>query len=71
MKLRKESMIDINKTFVTSDHHFREWTHLDGLLCENSKEQEEEHIALWDGVVGKDDFYRRAGDLRTLPSWRD
>ena len=47
-------MIDINKTFVTSDHHFREWTHFGGLLCESSKEQEEEHIALWNSVVGKD-----------------
>ena len=47
-------MIDIDKTFVTSDHHFREWTHFGGLLCESSKEQEEEHIALWNSVVGKD-----------------
>lgn len=39
----KESMIDINKTFVTSDHHFREWTHFGELLCESSKEQEEEN----------------------------
>ena len=39
----KESMIDINKTLVTSDHHFREWTHFGGLLCESSKEQEEEN----------------------------
>ena len=36
-------MIDINKTFVTSDHHFREWTHFGGLLCESSKEQEDEN----------------------------
>ncbi len=31
-------MIEINKTFVTSDHHFREWTHFGGLLCESPKE---------------------------------
>ena len=39
----KESMIDINNTLVTSDHHVREWTHFGGLLCESSKEQEEEN----------------------------
>lgn len=38
-------MIDINNTFVTSGHHFREWTHFGGLIC--SKVQEEEHVALW------------------------
>ena len=55
-------MIDINKTFVTSDHHFREWTHFGGLLCESSKEQEEEHIALWNSVVGKYDLVLYVGD---------
>ena len=55
-------MIDINKTFVTSDHHFREWTHFGGLLCESSKEQEEEHIALWNSVVGKGDLVLYVGD---------
>ena len=55
-------MIDINKTLVTSDHHFREWTHFGGLLCESSKEQEEEHIALWNSVVGKDDLVLYVGD---------
>ena len=55
-------MIDINRTFVTSDHHFREWTHFGGLLCESSKEQEEEHIALWNSVVGKDDLVLYVGD---------
>ena len=59
---RNMKVIDINKTFVTSDHHFREWTHFGGLLCESSKEQEEEHIALWNGVVGKDDFVLHDGD---------
>jgi calcineurin-like phosphoesterase family protein len=56
-------MIDINKTFVTSDHHFREWTRFYGLLCENSKEQEEEHIAKWNSVVGKDDLVLYVGDF--------
>ena len=60
--MRKESMIDIDKTFVTSDHHFREWTHFGGLLCESSKEQEEEHIALWNSVVGKNDLVLYVGD---------
>ena len=55
-------MIDIDKTFVTSDHHFREWTHFGGLLCESSKEQEEENIALWNSVVGKDDLVLYVGD---------
>ena len=56
-------MIDINKTFVTSDHHFREWTHFRGLLCESTRVQEEEHIALWNGVVGKDDTVLYVGDF--------
>ncbi len=56
-------MIDIDKTFVTSDCHFREWTHFGGLLCESSKSQEEEHIALWNSVVGKDDTVLYAGDF--------
>jgi len=60
---RKECMIDINKTFVTSDHHFREWTHFGGLLCECSKEQEEEYIMLWNSVVGK-------GDLVLYVGWK-
>ena len=47
-------MIDSDNTFVTIDQHFREWTHFGGLLCESSKEQEEEQIALWNSVVGKD-----------------
>ena len=28
--------MDINKTYVTSDHHFREWTHFGDFLCENT-----------------------------------
>ena len=45
-------MIDLNNTFVTSDHHFREWRRPSGLFCESSKEDEERHIALWNSVVG-------------------
>ena len=56
-------MIDIKKTFVTSDHHFREWTHFGGLLCESSKEDEERHVALWNSVVGKDDLVLYVGDF--------
>ncbi len=56
-------MIDINKTFVTSDHHFREWTHFGDFLCENTRAQEEQHIALWNSVVGKDDLVLYVGDF--------
>ena len=43
---RREGMIDINKTFVTSDHHFRAWAHFGGALSESTKEEDEQHIAL-------------------------
>lgn len=56
-------MIDLNNTFVTSDHHFREWRRSRGLFCESSKEDEERHIALWNSVVGKDDLVLHVGDF--------
>ena len=56
-------MIDLNNTFVTSDHHFREWSRSHGLFCESSKEDEERHIALWNSVVGKDDLVLHVGDF--------
>ena len=56
-------MFNLNNTFVTSDHHFRAWAHFGGLLCESSQEQEEEHIALWNSVVGN-------GDLVLYVGWK-
>ena len=56
-------MIDINKTFVTSDHHFHEWVRYGDFLCENTRAQEEEHIALWNSVVGKDNLVLHVGDF--------
>ena len=56
-------MINLDNTFVTSDHHFREWTHFGGLLCESTKEEEDRHIALWNSVVGKDDLVLYVGDF--------
>ena len=54
-------MIDPDKTFVTSDHHFRDWKNCP--LHENNEEDELHHIALWNSVVGKDDFVLYVGDF--------
>ena len=56
-------MIDLGNTFVTSDHHFREWTRFGDFLCENTKAEDERHIALWNSVVGKDDLVLYVGDF--------
>ena len=45
-------MIDPNRTFVTSDYHFRYWKHPFHLHCESTEEEEREHIALWNSIVG-------------------
>ena len=54
-------MIDLNHTFVTSDHHFRDWKNCP--LHEGSEEEESQHIALWNSVVGKDDLVLYVGDF--------
>ena len=56
-------MLDLNNTFVTSDHHFRYWTYPFKLHCESTEEEEREHIALWNGIVGKDDLVFYIGDF--------
>ena len=56
-------MIDPNRTFVTSDHHFRAWAHFGGALSESTKEEEEQHIALWNSIVGKDSLVLYVGDF--------
>ena len=56
-------MIDLNRTFVTSDHHFRYWKHPFHLHCESTEEEEREHIALWNSIVGKDDLVFYVGDF--------
>ena len=54
-------MIDLNKTLVTSDHHFKAWKN--SLLHENTEEDEVRQIALWNGAVGKDDLVLYVGDF--------
>ena len=54
-------MIDLNHTFVTSDHHFLDWKNCP--LHEGSEEEEARHIALWNSVVGKDDLVLYVGDF--------
>ena len=54
---------DLNHTFVTSDHHFRDWAHRGGVLSESTKEEEAQHVALWNSVVGKDDLVLYVGDF--------
>ena len=52
---------DLNHTFVTSDYHFRDWRN--GFLPENTKEEEMQHIELWNSVVGKNDLVLYIGDF--------
>ncbi len=54
---------DLNHTLVTSDYHFRDWAHFDGVLAESTKEEEIQHIELWNSVVGKDDLVLYIGDF--------
>ena len=55
--------MDVNHTFVTSDYHFRDWTNFGGVLAESTKEEELQHIELWNSVVGKDDLVLYIGDF--------
>ena len=59
----KRMKYDLNHTFVTSDHHFRDWAHLGGVLAESTQEEEPRHIELWNSVVGKDDLVLYIGDF--------
>ena len=54
-------MMELNHTFVTSDHHFRDWKNCS--IHEGSEEDEARHIALWNSVVGKDDLVLYVGDF--------
>ena len=54
-------MIDLSKTFVTSDYHFMDWKK--ALICENTADDDERHIALWNSVVGRDDLVLYVGDF--------
>ncbi len=56
-------MIDLNKTFVTSDHHFKEWRNSPFWLRENTADDDEQHIMLWNSVVGEDDLVLYVGDF--------
>ena len=56
-----EEMIDPNRTFVTSDHHFCDWKNAP--FHESTEEEEAQHIALWNSVVGKDDLVLYVGDF--------
>ena len=52
---------DPNHTFVTSDHHFRDWKNCS--FHESSAEDETRHVALWNSAVGKDDLVLYIGDF--------
>ncbi len=58
---RQGTMMDLNHTFVTSDHHFRDWKNCS--IHEGSEEDEARHITLWNSVVGKDDLVLYVGDF--------
>ena len=59
----KRMKYDLNHTFVTSDHHFRDWAQLGGVLAESTIEEERRHVELWNSVVGKDDLVLYIGDF--------
>ena len=54
--------IDLNHTFVTSDHHFGSFK-LPGFLKVFTEEQEKELIDKWNRTVGKDDLVYYNGDF--------
>ena len=54
--------IDLNHTFVTSDHHFGSFKLL-GFLKVFNEEQEKELIDKWNRTVGKDDLVYYNGDF--------
>ena len=58
-----EMKYDLNHTFVTSDYHFRDWTLFGGVLDESTKEEEMQHVELWNSVVDKDDLVLYIGDF--------
>ena len=53
--------MDVDHIFVTSDYHFRDWKN--SPLHESTEEEELQHIALWNSVVGKDDLVLYVGDF--------
>ena len=55
-------MIDIDKTFVMSDHHFLEWKGA-GFYKEGSPEGDAYHVDLWNSIVGPDDLVLYVGDF--------
>ena len=56
--------IDLNHTFVTSDHHFSSFK-LPGFLKVFTEEQEKELIDKWNRTVGKDDLRMQHVTIRT------
>ena len=54
-------MIDPDKTFVTSDYHFMDWKYPP--IRENTVDDDERHIALWNSIIGKDDLVLYVGDF--------
>jgi len=53
--------LDIERTFVTSDHHFGSWRL--PILRRTTREDDERHIEIWNSVVGKDDLVLYVGDF--------
>ena len=54
--------IDLNRVFVTSDHHFGSLK-LPSFLKVFTEEQEKELIEKWNAIVGKDDLVYYNGDF--------
>lgn len=61
-------MIDIDHTFVTSDHHFSSFG---SLLKRTTEEEDAQHILSWNEIVGEDDLVLYVGDFCDSRSMKD
>lgn len=57
----KNPMIDVERTFITSDHHFFSYKH--PFLKRTTREEDYRHMDIWNQVVGKDDLVLYVGDF--------
>lgn len=58
--MTERGTFDVDRTFVTSDHHFGSWH---SPLHVFTQEEEDELIAKWNAVVGRDDCVLYVGDF--------
>ena len=64
----KNMKVDPAHTFVTSDHHFCSF----GCLLKRTTEEEDaQHVATWNEVVGKDDLVLYVGDFADTRAIKD